>query len=56
MTTIDVPGGGYRYIPGVFQYSAGVRALPGHRIERVEFQKPVPLLAGFASPLPSASQ
>ena len=25
--TIDVPAGGYRYIPGVFQYSAGVGAL-----------------------------
>ena len=47
-TTIDVPAGGYRYIPGVFQYSAGVRALDGHRIERVEFLRPVPLEEGFA--------
>ncbi|HUB11167.1 MAG TPA: hypothetical protein VMB34_04350 [Acetobacteraceae bacterium] len=46
--TIDVPAGGYRYIPGVFQYSAGVRALDGHRIERVEFMRPVALAAGFA--------
>ena len=46
--TIEVPAGGYRYIPGVFQYSAGVRALDGYRIERVEFRRPVPLAAGFA--------
>ena len=46
--TIDVPAGGYRYIPGVFQYSAGVAALPGYRIERVRFARPVPLAAGFA--------
>src|SRR6185437_7691391 len=37
-TTIDVPAGGFRYIPGVFQYSGGVAALAGFRIERVEFQ------------------
>lgn len=47
-TTIDVPDGGYRYIQGVFQYSAGVRALDGYRIERVEFLRPVPLEEGFA--------
>jgi hypothetical protein len=47
-TTIDVPAGGYRYIPGVFQYSAGVAALDCFRIERVEFLRPVPLVAGFA--------
>jgi len=46
--TIDVPAGGYRYIPGVFQYSAGVGALPGFEIERVTLQTPVPLAAGFA--------
>jgi hypothetical protein len=47
-TTIDVPAGGYRYIPGFFQYSAGVRALDGYRIERVEFMRPAPLALGFA--------
>jgi len=46
-TTIDVPAGGYRYIPGVFQYSSGVAALDGYRIERVSFPDPVPLQAGF---------
>jgi hypothetical protein len=47
-TTIDVPAGGFRYIPGVFQYSAGVAALDGFRLERVELLNPVPLAAGFA--------
>jgi hypothetical protein len=46
-TTIDVPAGGFRYIPGVFQYSGGVAALDGFRIERVEFRHPVPLAQGF---------
>jgi hypothetical protein len=44
---IEMPGGGYRYIPGVFQYSAGVGALDGFEIERVTFQMPVPLADGF---------
>lgn len=39
--------GNYRYIPGVFQYSAGVAAEPGFRIERVRFLRPVPLAEGF---------
>lgn len=47
-TTIDVPAGGFRYIPGVFQYSGGVAALAGFRIERVEFRHPVALAQGFA--------
>ena len=47
-STIDVPAGGYRSIPGVFQYSAGVQALDGFQIERVTFQRPVPLAEGFA--------
>jgi hypothetical protein len=46
--TIDVPAGGYRYIPGVFQYSSGVGALDGYQIERVTFQTPVPLKQGFS--------
>jgi hypothetical protein len=43
--TIDRSG--YRYIPGPFQYSAGVAALPGYAIERVRFTNPVPLAQGF---------
>ena len=46
--TIEIPAGGYRYIPYAFQYSGGVEALPGFRIERVEFAEPLPLAAGFA--------
>jgi hypothetical protein len=45
--TVDVPSGGYRYLPFAFQYSGGVAALDGFRIERVEFADPVPLAAGF---------
>jgi hypothetical protein len=44
---VDFLPGGYRYIPGVFQYSAGVAAVPGHAIRRVRFRQPVPLAAGF---------
>jgi len=44
---VDFLPGGYRYIPGVFQYSAGVAALPGHELRRVRFRQPVPLAAGF---------
>jgi len=40
--------GGYRYIPGPFQYSAGVAAESGHAIERVSFRAPLPLQQGFA--------
>jgi hypothetical protein len=43
----DVPAGGFRFIPAVFQYSAGVAALPGHEIRRVRFKAPVPLAPGF---------
>jgi hypothetical protein len=43
--TIDRQG--YRYIPGPFQYSAGVAALPGFAIERVRFANPVPVAEGF---------
>jgi hypothetical protein len=46
--TRALPEFGYRYIPGPFQYSAGVAALPGHRIERIRFPEPVPLEEGFA--------
>jgi hypothetical protein len=40
--------GGYRFIPSVFQYSAGVAAEPGYAIERVAFRRPLPLAEGFA--------
>ena len=45
----DFTPGGYRFIPAVFQYSAGVAASPGYEIERVRFRRPVPLAEGFAA-------
>jgi hypothetical protein len=45
LTTFDP--GGYRFLIGVFQYSAGVVAMPGHKIVRVQFRAPVPLAEGF---------
>jgi hypothetical protein len=45
---IDMPDGGYRFVEGVFQYCAGVSALPGFRIERARFPGVVPVKDGFA--------
>jgi hypothetical protein len=39
--------GGYRFIPGALQYSAGVAAEPGFCIERVRFLECLPLKQGF---------
>ncbi|WP_421988727.1 2-amino-5-chloromuconate deaminase CnbZ [Roseococcus sp.] len=47
-STILAAGRGFRFVPGVYQYSAGVAAEPGFRIERVRFADPVPMAAGFA--------
>lgn len=41
--------GGYRYLRGVFQYSAGVAAEPGFSIERAWLTRPLPLAEGFAA-------
>lgn len=45
--TVETPNGGYRFMPGVSQYSAGVAALSGFALERVRFAKPVPMREGF---------
>jgi hypothetical protein len=45
--TIEAQNGGYRFMPGVSQYSCGIGALPGFSIERVRFSKTVPLKQGF---------
>ncbi|HYZ33010.1 MAG TPA: hypothetical protein VE684_12100 [Crenalkalicoccus sp.] len=45
--TVALQDAGYRCVPGVFQYSAGVAALPGFRIERLRFADPVPLAEGW---------
>jgi len=47
--TRDFQAGNYRFIPAVFQYSAGSAALPGYEIERVRFDKWLPLAEGFAA-------
>jgi hypothetical protein len=39
--------GGYRYIPAVFQYSAGVAALPSYEIRRMFLKTPIALKEGF---------
>ena len=44
---IALPPAGYRYLTGVFQYSAGVAAEPGYQIERARFRRPMPLDEGF---------
>lgn len=47
MSAAAMTQGSYLYIPGVMQYSAGVAAMEGFRIERVRFTRPVPLRTGF---------
>jgi hypothetical protein len=46
---IAFPEGGYRYISGVFQYSAGVAAEPGFVIERARFRECLPMPDAFAA-------
>ncbi len=47
MSTRVLSAGGYRYIPAVSQYSGGVAAEAGFRIERARFSRVVPLREGF---------
>lgn len=47
MSTRILSAGGYRYIPAVSQYSGGVAAEAGFRIERARFSRVVPLREGF---------
>ena len=46
--TSDFAAGNYRFIPAVFQYSAGAAALPGYEVERVRFDR-MPKLADAPS-------
>jgi hypothetical protein len=46
--TRDFAAGNYRFIPAVFQYSSGAAASAGFEIERVRFDRLVPLAEGFA--------
>lgn len=47
VATARFEAGDYRYLPGVFQYSAGVVAEPGFRIVRARFDRPVPLAEAY---------
>lgn len=47
MTTTAFPSGNYSFVPGVFQYSAGVAASAGYGLRRIRFRRPVPLAEGF---------
>lgn len=46
--THDFAAGNYRFIPAVFQYSSGAAAFAGFEIERVRFDRQIPLAEGFA--------
>jgi hypothetical protein len=46
--TRDFPAGNYRFIPAVFQYSGGAAADSGFEIDRVRFDRVLPLAEGFA--------
>src|ERR1700749_1406567 len=48
MTTQDFPAGNYRFMPALFQYSSGAQADPGCEVERVRFDRLLPLAEGFA--------
>src|SRR5712672_3231893 len=47
--TRDFPAGNYQFSPAVFQYSSGAAAGAGFEIERVRFDRLLPLAEGFAS-------
>src|SRR6195952_5239098 len=44
----DFPAGNYRFIPAVFQYPSGAAADSGYEIERVRFDRLLPMAEGFA--------
>jgi len=47
-TVEEFNAGGYRFIPGGFQFSGGVAAAAGYEIRRYRFRSPVRLMEGFA--------
>lgn len=50
MSAVQVfEAGGYRYVPGVFQYSGGVAAEPGFEIERARFLRPLRLADAYTA-------
>src|SRR5260370_18506114 len=46
-TVVDFPKGGYRFIPGGFQFSGGVAAAAAFEIKPSRFRPPMPLINGF---------
>lgn len=44
---VEFTPGAYRFVPSVFQYSAGAAALPGYRVVRETLAKPIPVAEGF---------
>src|SRR2546427_1027101 len=44
----DVPGGGYRFLPGIDPYSSGVVAMPGHQVVFATLRALVAWRHGFA--------
>jgi hypothetical protein len=44
----DVPGGGYRFLPGIAPFSSGAAASPGHQVVHATLRAPVPWREGFA--------
>ena len=47
MRAIQHPSGGYRYLPAIPAYSAGVAAESGYGIHAIRFRHVLPLAAGF---------
>jgi hypothetical protein len=47
MPAVPFEPGAYRFVRGVFQYSAAVAAMPGYRMVRVQFRRPLALKEGF---------
>src|SRR5262249_42562127 len=43
----DVPGGGYRFLPGIAPFSSGAAAAPGHQVVHATLRAAVPWRAGF---------
>lgn len=46
---LSFSAGGYQFIPGVFQYSAGVRASEGFEIVRARFRTMLPMADAFSA-------
>ncbi len=46
---IGFADGGYRFVKGVYPYSAAVAPLPGFAVERARFHRPLPLTEAFAA-------